>query len=787
MIKFKFYTNKMSIGYFIFILIILFFIDDIKATILNALAFTPHNELEIYSYLIKNFNEYSKNNGLDITIKLNLFSPSNSTTNTYDFYTLMDSFLLRKSNKYDLYFYNSIYTWSFEHHFLNLKELLPKDHVDMYTDIDSEMFSYNNKLVGLPIYINYSVIYNNMKLLNEYGKKIPKTWDELLNTGKYILEKELKKNNTDIIIYTGGFIYDEIGMGSIYEFMYTFRDEIDSPFPKLTSQNAIDSLKMMKKLKEEISSDSIFNNINHSINKLKDGNGLFVKINYINMLINPVYKATILPGRKEGISGAFIGGYNIGLSKYSEKEKRDDTIKALMYLTSKSTQRKLLVEHKKFSGISSLYDEEEVCNSNEMCEIYKNIQPISRPVNVTNDYNRYSEKFRYYVYKYLYGDNNVKAEDILKEIDDITRIYYVSLISKESSIGVIALIIYTLLSLLMLLSSLFLFSKRYQKCFNFLPKDFWILSIIGSILILVYGYLDMGKVTQKICHVKIIIVFFSFTLIFIPIFYKLLVNYPEENKISNWINQHRHKFLLIFIFLDVGVNALLLISPCDIENIMVPEGKNFQKCTMNNNFSKFLLTISKLFKLFIIMIILFLIFIEWYIRVTLYDIRFCMAAISINVLVLIISIFIDSLNITDYTTYNLTKQIIFLVSSISNYILFYLIRIVKKLIRDIDQDEKEGNKIIRNIQQPLNIKDLNSYYTRKFSSASKKTTILSKIYYKILDFHYSDKIISSSEYLSDNHESDIINSNTVNNRNSTFDSDDNLNINDSNDNYISIE
>ncbi|KAG4087207.1 periplasmic binding protein-like II [Neocallimastix lanati (nom. inval.)] len=787
MINFKFYTNKMSIGYFIFILIILFFIDVIKATILNALAFTPHNELEIYSYLIKNFNEYSKNNGLDITIKLNLFSPSNSTTNTYDFYTLMDSFLLRKSNKYDLYFYNSIYTWSFEHHFLNLKELLPKDHVNMYTDIDSEMFSYNNKLVGLPIYINYSVIYNNMKLLNEYGKKIPKTWDELLNTGKYILEKELKKNNTDIIIYTGGFIYDEIGMGSIYEFMYTFRDEIDSPFPKLTSQNAIDSLKMMKKLKEEISSDSIFNNINHSINKLKDGNGLFVKINYINMLINPVYKATILPGRKEGISGAFIGGYNIGLSKYSEKEKRDDTIKALIYLTSKSTQRKLLVEHKKFSGISSLYDEEEVCNSNEMCEIYKNIQPISRPVNVTNDYNRYSEKFRYYVYKYLYGDNNVKAEDILKEIDDITRIYYVSLISKESSIGVIALIIYTLLSLLMLLSSLFLFSKRYQKCFNFLPKDFWILSIIGSILILVYGYLDMGKVTQKICHVKIIIVFFSFTLIFIPIFYKLLVNYPEENKISNWINQHRHKFLLIFIFLDVGVNALLLISPCDIENIMVPEGKNFQKCTMNNNFSKFLLTLSKLFKLFIIMIILFLIFIEWYIRVTLYDIRFCMAAISINVLVLIISIFIDSLNITDYTTYNLTKQIIFLVSSISNYILFYLIRIVKKLIRDIDQDEKEGNKIIRNIQQPLNIKDLNSYYTRKFSSASKKTTILSKIYYKILDFHYSDKIISSSEYLSDNHESDIINSNTVNNRNSTFDSDDNLNINDSNDNYISIE
>jgi len=62
------------------------------------------------------------------------------------------------------------------------------------------------KLTLKPIFIDYSVIYNNMKLLKEYDKKIPKTWDELLETGKYILNEELKKNNTDIIIYNGGFI-----------------------------------------------------------------------------------------------------------------------------------------------------------------------------------------------------------------------------------------------------------------------------------------------------------------------------------------------------------------------------------------------------------------------------------------------------------------------------------------------------------------------------------------------------------------------------------------------------
>jgi len=35
--------------------------------------------------------------------------------------------------------------------------------------------------------------------LEKYGKSIPKTWDQLYETGKYILEEERKKNNTDLI------------------------------------------------------------------------------------------------------------------------------------------------------------------------------------------------------------------------------------------------------------------------------------------------------------------------------------------------------------------------------------------------------------------------------------------------------------------------------------------------------------------------------------------------------------------------------------------------------------
>jgi len=44
-----------------------------------------------------------------------------------------------------------------------------------------------------------------MDLLNKYEKKIPKTWEELIETSKLFLREEKKQNNTDLIGFTGLF------------------------------------------------------------------------------------------------------------------------------------------------------------------------------------------------------------------------------------------------------------------------------------------------------------------------------------------------------------------------------------------------------------------------------------------------------------------------------------------------------------------------------------------------------------------------------------------------------
>jgi len=52
--------------------------------------------------------------------------------------------------------------------------------------------------------MDISTLFSNQELLLKYNKEVPKTWDELISTSKYIYEEEKKLNNT-ILRYIGSF------------------------------------------------------------------------------------------------------------------------------------------------------------------------------------------------------------------------------------------------------------------------------------------------------------------------------------------------------------------------------------------------------------------------------------------------------------------------------------------------------------------------------------------------------------------------------------------------------
>jgi len=238
-----------------FIIIIFLLYEHVgnAKVVLNALAFNFDRYNQFYESVIQQFNNYANATNLDIEIELKLFTGENIGSLLDDSRSVVESVLKRKANKYDIYFYETSYVALYSPYLLDLNNYLSYEFVEMYDSrVISELCLFNNKLIGIPIFLLYTGFYYNKPLLKKYNKRAPKTWDEMIETGKYILSEERKKNNTDLTGFNGLFDDSDQGTLSILEFIYSFRDSIEDGFPEVGSKPFTDALEMIKKNKKRI-------------------------------------------------------------------------------------------------------------------------------------------------------------------------------------------------------------------------------------------------------------------------------------------------------------------------------------------------------------------------------------------------------------------------------------------------------------------------------------------------------------------------------------------------------
>ncbi|KAL6631525.1 periplasmic binding protein-like II, partial [Neocallimastix sp. 'constans'] len=614
-----------------------------KAITVTAIAFIYSEKIDLYKPFADEFNKYSKEKKLDIVFDLTILTPDNSTSYINDYGIMIDNLLQKKTKKYDIFFYYGTYTKRYGKYFINLEDWLPKEHIDMYDpQIISKSCLYNNKVVGLPITIDISVLYSNQMLLSKYEKEIPKTWDELIETSKYIFDVEKNNfNNTNLITFNGLFNKGDQGIVSIYEFINSFRDSNNSPYPETQSETSEEALKMMKKLKNEISSDLQFQLDDYdTITRLFTGTAIFLRFWYLPH--SPIYKASAVPGKNKNVSGSMAGAYNIAINRYSDSEKKKAAIEVLKFITSKEIQKKLIISKNYYSSISSLYDEEDVCQMID-CKVIKDMMPFSAMDFDTKqfDLDFYIDKYKSYVYDYLYGNKTVS--EVLKNIDDITKIYTFDIKTNNSLLGLVILIIFILSSIIIVSSVVFLFSEKYNLYYKNLPIIFWVFSPLGSFIILCSVLTFYGNMTVV----------------------KLTLN------------------SITFI--------MLMISPIKIKNIIIIEGENSQKCDNYKSFGLVLFHIIEFYISFLIFSILLLIFIEWNYKESYYNVRFLLAAIIMDILSVIIYIIFNKIDINDYNIYGFILSIIIFILALSNYTFTYGIRVLLVLIQkkkdDFDEEE----------------------------------------------------------------------------------------------------
>jgi hypothetical protein len=151
----------MKLIYYLIFLIQYIFICKCSKIKLKAVSFSYDNGI-VPNYLAHEFNKYAEEKNLDIELSILLYTEKNSTLYVNDYGSTIEYLLRRGSTKYDIYFYDNMYSQRYSQYLINLEDYLSKDHIALYSSgIASETCRYNKKWVGLS---------NMEKLYQKLGK-----------------------------------------------------------------------------------------------------------------------------------------------------------------------------------------------------------------------------------------------------------------------------------------------------------------------------------------------------------------------------------------------------------------------------------------------------------------------------------------------------------------------------------------------------------------------------------------------------------------------------------------
>ena len=259
------------------------------------------------------------------------------------------------------------------------------------------------------------------------------------------------------------------------------------------------------------------------------GNALFIKYYYGQAL--PIYKPIALPGRKEGVSGSVIVPTNLGVNNYIDEERKKAAIEFMKFVSLKETQKKYIINNHFFSAVMELYDDEEVCSVSD-CDVIKNAYPFSFMDYDPNFFgsDSYNEKYQTNILDYIFNDKPLS--EVIRKIEDITKIHTFLLKMDNSYTGLIIFIVFLVFFTTTALSIILVFIKKFKSKFKILSKDLWVITTLGSLILMSSIATLYGDVTNIKCHLRIFLINFGFVLSVCPSLHRLITNFPASNKIS---------------------------------------------------------------------------------------------------------------------------------------------------------------------------------------------------------------------------------------------------------------
>ncbi|MDR9810301.1 ABC transporter substrate-binding protein [Rhizobium hidalgonense] len=330
----------------------------------------------------------------------------------------------------DVYQTDVIWAPQLADQFIDLKEAT-KDVAGQFFPSIIASQTVNGRLVALPLFTDAPALFYRKDLLEKYGKQPPKTWDEMAATAKEVQDKERQAGQKDLWGYVfQGNSYEGLTCNALEWVKSSGGGQIVEPDGAISINNekAATALERAKGWIGTISPPGVLAyQEEESRGVWQTGNAVFMR--------NWPYAYSLGNGADSAVKGKFdvmtlpvaaagdkpsstLGGWNLAVSKYSEKQEA--AIALVKFLASKDVQKARAIELSNLPTLTDLYDDKNVAAAQPFMPNWKPIfqDAVPRPSATAKvKYNEVSSKFWTAVHNTLSGSGSAAENLELLEAD----------------------------------------------------------------------------------------------------------------------------------------------------------------------------------------------------------------------------------------------------------------------------------------------------------------------------------------------------------------------------------
>jgi trehalose/maltose transport system substrate-binding protein len=340
-----------------------------------------------------------------------------------------------KSGDVDIYQVDVIWQGICAPHAVDLKKYYKEDEISQYFPRIIENNTVKGKLVSIPLFTDAGILYYRTDLLQKYGYNAPpKTWEEMAEMAKKIMDGERKDGKSDFY----GFVFQGKSSETVtcdaIEWVYSYGGGTIIEPDKKVSINNPNAIKALEEAHSWVGTIAPAGVVTYdeepSRNVWQDGKAAFMRNwPYAYALgqdpkspISGKFDVTILPKGPgpDGKNAACLGGWQLMVSAYSKNA--DVAADLVKYLSSPEIQKQRAIEISELPTRPALYSDPDILAKNGW---FKNIpdvlqHAVARPSTVTGaDYNQISTAFFQNVNQVLSGTES--AADAVKNVEKVGK------------------------------------------------------------------------------------------------------------------------------------------------------------------------------------------------------------------------------------------------------------------------------------------------------------------------------------------------------------------------------